>query len=72
MFGSTVLDVAIGLIFTFLVISLATGSIIEAGASITQWRSRMLLSGVTQLYQPPLISTLHWDSQESKSTIRFP
>jgi hypothetical protein len=49
MFGSTILDVAIGLIFTFLVVSLAAGSIIEAGASLTRWRSKMLLDGVTTL-----------------------
>lgn len=37
MLGSTVLDVAIGLIFTFLAISLAVSAIVEAIASAMKW-----------------------------------
>jgi hypothetical protein len=49
MFNSTVLDVAVGLIFTFLALSLAVSTIIEAIASIRNWRSRTLLQGVKDL-----------------------
>jgi hypothetical protein len=49
MFNSTVLDVATGLIFTFLAISLAVSAIVEAMASAMQWRSSMLLQGIKDL-----------------------
>jgi hypothetical protein len=49
MLNSSVLDVAIGLIFTFLAFSLAVSSIIEAIASILKWRSTTLLQGVKDL-----------------------
>jgi hypothetical protein len=60
MFGSTILDVAVGLIFTFLAISLAAGTIIEAGASLTSWRAKMLLWGIRQmLNNDQLVSTVY-------------
>jgi hypothetical protein len=49
MFNSTVLDVAVGLIFTFLALSLAVSTIVEAVASALKWRSRTLLQGVKDL-----------------------
>src|SRR5215469_8964591 len=49
MFNSTVLDVAVGLIFTFLSLSLAVSTIVEAVASMMNWRARTLLQGVKDL-----------------------
>ena len=49
MLNSTILDVAIGLIFTFLAMSLAVSSIVEAIASAMKWRSTTLLQGVKDL-----------------------
>jgi len=49
MFNSTVLDVAIWLIFTFLALSLAVSAFVEAIASIMKWRSGTLLQGVKDL-----------------------
>lgn len=53
MFNSTVLDVAIGLIFTFLAISLAVSALVEAVASAMKWRSSTLLSGIKDLLNDP-------------------
>jgi hypothetical protein len=50
MFSSTILDVAVGLIFTFLIVSLAAGAIVEAVNSALRVRSRSLLKGVKQLF----------------------
>jgi len=49
MLNSSVLDVAIGLIFTFLAFSLAVSSLLEAIASMLKWRSTILLQGVKDL-----------------------
>jgi hypothetical protein len=49
MLNSTVLDVAIGLVFTFLAMSLAVSSIVEAVASVLNWRSTTLLQGIKDL-----------------------
>ena len=49
MFNSTVLDVAVGLVFTFLAVSLAVSAITEGAASMLGWRSRRLLQGVKDL-----------------------
>jgi hypothetical protein len=49
MFNSTVLDVAVGLIFTFLAVSLAVSAIVESIASMMKWRSSTLLQGVKDL-----------------------
>lgn len=49
MFGSTVLEVAIGLIFTFLMVSLVTSAVTEALASAFGWRANTLLQGVKSL-----------------------
>jgi hypothetical protein len=61
MFGSTILDVAIGLIFAFLTVSLAVGSLIEAGSALLAWRAKMLLSGVTSLVNDPKLVALLYD-----------
>jgi hypothetical protein len=49
MLSSTVLDVAIGLVFTFLAFSLAVSAIVEAIASLLKLRSATLLVGVKDL-----------------------
>lgn len=49
MLNSTVLDVAVGLVFTFLAMSLAVSSIVEAVASVLKWRSTTLLQGIKDL-----------------------
>ena len=49
MFGSTILDLAVGLIFTFLVISLITSTATEAVASARAWRANTLLQGIKDL-----------------------
>jgi hypothetical protein len=49
MLDSTVLDVAIGLIFTFLAFSLAVSALVEAIASLIKLRSATLFQGVKDL-----------------------
>ena len=49
MLNSTILEVAAGLVFTFLSVSMATSAILEAIASVLEWRSRTLLAGVKDL-----------------------
>jgi len=49
MFNTPILDSAIGLVFTFLAVSLAAGAVTEALASMLKWRSNTLLAGVKAL-----------------------
>ena len=49
MLNSTILDVAIGLVFTFLAMSLAVSAIVEGVASATKWRCTILLQGMKDL-----------------------
>jgi hypothetical protein len=49
MFNSTILDVAVGLIFTFLAVSLVASTATEALASGLKWRSATLLQGIKSL-----------------------
>jgi hypothetical protein len=49
MFLTAVVDTAIGLIFTFLTVSLVSSALTEALASWLQWRSKTLLRGVKDL-----------------------
>ena len=49
MFGSTVLDLAIGLIFAFLIVSLVTSAVTETLASALSWRANTLLQGIKDL-----------------------
>jgi hypothetical protein len=53
MFGSAVLDLAIGLVFSFLTVSLATGTVVEAISSITKWRAKTLRKGIGELLNDP-------------------
>jgi hypothetical protein len=53
MFNSTILDVTVGLMFTFLAVSLAASVITEGIASVLKWRSRTLLTGVKDLLNDP-------------------
>lgn len=58
MFGSTILDVAMGLIFSFLMISLVTSAVTEGIASALSWRANTLLQGVKDLLNDPQFSGL--------------
>lgn len=53
MFSSTILDVAVGIIFTFLTVSLICGLLTETWATIRSWRAKTLLAGVQQLVNDP-------------------
>jgi hypothetical protein len=58
MFGSTILDVAVGLIFTFLTVSLIASALTEAVSSVLGWRSRTLLAGIKDLLNDEQFSNL--------------
>src|SRR5260370_12572127 len=58
MFNSSVLDIAVGLIFTFLAVSLVVSAIVEAIASFMKWRSTTLLEGVKSLLNDPNLGGL--------------
>jgi hypothetical protein len=53
MFSSTVLDVAVGVIFTFLTVSLICGLLTEVWATVASWRANTLLAGVQSLVNDP-------------------
>jgi len=53
MFNSSVLDVAIGVIFGFLAISLMTSAIVEAFSSFLQLRAKTLLAGIQSIVNDP-------------------
>jgi hypothetical protein len=58
MLNSTILDVAIGLVFTFLAMSLAVSAIVESVASAMKWRASILLQGVKDLLNDPTFKGL--------------
>jgi hypothetical protein len=58
MFGSIILDVAMGLIFSFLMISLVTSAVIESIASALKWRANTLFAGVKEILNDPNFSGL--------------
>ena len=58
MFNSCVLDVAVGLIFAFLALSLVVSSVVESIASILKLRSRSLLQAVMHLLNDDQFSGL--------------
>lgn len=58
MFGSAILDVAMGLVFAFLMISLVTSAATESIASALSWRANTLLQGVKDLLNDPKFSGL--------------
>jgi hypothetical protein len=53
MFESNILDVGVGLLFTFLAISLVTSTTTEALASAFGWRANTLLQGIKDLLNDP-------------------
>jgi hypothetical protein len=61
MFNSTILDLALGLVFIFLALSLAVSATVEAIASIRNWRSRTLLQGMKDLLNDPEFTELARD-----------
>ena len=58
MLNSAIFNVVIGLVFTFLTVSLATSSVTEAIASWRQWRAKDLLQGVKDLLNDSKLSGL--------------
>ncbi len=58
MFNSTVLEVAIGLVFCFASVSLITSQINEAIASMLGWRAKGLLKGVKDLLNDQQFNSL--------------
>ena len=58
MLSSGILDFAIGMVFTFLAVSLAAGSVTEAVASALNWRARTLLQGIKNLLNDPNFNAL--------------
>jgi hypothetical protein len=58
MFNSTVLDVAVGLIFVFLALSLIVSAVVECVASAMKWRAKTLLEGVKLLLNDDQFSAL--------------
>jgi len=57
MFGSTILDVAIGLIFVFLVVSIIITAVSELISSGLKWRAKNLEEGIRNLLQPNVAKT---------------
>ncbi len=55
MFNSLILDVAIGLVFVYFILSLLCSVIIEAIASISQWRASMLRQKIGELINDPVV-----------------
>lgn len=53
MFNSVIIDVAIGLVLSFLAVSLAASAITEAISSAMKWREATLLDGVKALLNDP-------------------
>ena len=53
MFSSSIIDVAIGVIFSFLVVSLVASTVLEAISSALKWRAKDLRQGVQQLVNDP-------------------
>jgi len=58
MLSSGILDFAIGLVFTFLAVSLAAGAATEAFSSFLKTRSTTLLQGITDLLNDPNFNAL--------------
>jgi hypothetical protein len=61
MFNGPILDVAFGVVSAFLAVSLAAGTLLEAFASITKWRSKTLLKGIKTLVNDPNCQALALD-----------
>ena len=54
----TEIDVAVGLIFTFLTVSLICGLLTEVWATVRSWRANTLLAGVQALVNDPNFNKL--------------
>jgi hypothetical protein len=57
-FNSSILDVTIGVIFTFLTVSLICGLLTEALATVLSWRANSLLEGIQDLVNDPKFTGL--------------
>ena len=58
MFGSVILDVGLGVIFIYLLMSVVCSSINEVIAWVFGWRSKTLKMGIQQLLSDPAIPEL--------------
>ncbi len=58
MFGSTIVDTAIGLIFVYLLVSLVVSAANELLAALFKWRAGNLSQGIRQLLQDPSLTGL--------------
>ena len=61
MLQSTIIDVVIGLVFTFCAVSLAVSALTEALATILKWRGKNLLNGIADLLNDPKVTGLALD-----------
>lgn len=61
MFGSSILDVLLGVVFTFLAVSLAASAVTEAVASLLKLRQATLLAGIKSLLNDPQFEGLARD-----------
>jgi hypothetical protein len=71
MLSSLILDVAIGLVFVYFILSLLCSVIVEAVASLGKWRAKMLLQGISELifaHQEPSSWRKNLVNQFKKST----
>lgn len=58
MFNSAILDVVVGLIFVFLVVSLVSSAVVESVSGTMKWRSATLLRGIKDLLNDPQLTGL--------------
>lgn len=58
MFENTVLDVIVGTVFTFYVVSLLASTCVEMIATMLKWRAGTLVAGIQQLVNDPKFSGL--------------
>lgn len=61
MFGSTIIDVAIGIVLCFMAVSLATSAITEAIGSFLTLREKTLLKGIKALLDDPAFTGIALD-----------
>jgi hypothetical protein len=67
MFNSNALEVGVGLIFTFLAVSLITGAIVETITSVVGWRANTLLNGIKALLNDSNFDALAHDLYDHAS-----
>ncbi len=58
MFGSNILDVVIGLAFTFFLLSIVASAAQEAVSQAVSWRAKTLKSGISKLLDDPTLTGL--------------